>query len=72
MTIRHPEHGFTPTGTREDEFTWKPLRLLTFYRLILAGLLTTDTRTRLVVRDPAGSGDGLVGVGAVGEAGDKR
>jgi len=41
MTIRHPEHGFTPTGTREDEFTWKPLRLLTFYRLILAGLLTT-------------------------------
>ena len=36
--------------------------------LDLAGLLTADTGTRLVVRDPAGSGDGLVGVGAVGEA----
>ncbi|MGA7801450.1 MAG: two-component sensor histidine kinase, partial [Gammaproteobacteria bacterium] len=41
MTIRHPEHGFAPTSDRDDEFTWKPLRLLTFYRLILAGLLTT-------------------------------
>ena len=36
--------------------------------LDLAGLLTADTDTRLTVRDPAGSGDGLIGVGAVGEA----
>jgi hypothetical protein len=36
--------------------------------LDLAGLLTADTGTRLAVRDPAGSGDGLIGVGAVGEA----
>lgn len=36
--------------------------------LDLADLLTAGTDTRLVVRDPAGSGDGLVGVGAVGEA----
>lgn len=36
--------------------------------LDLANLLTTDTGMRLVVRDPAGSGDGLIAVGAVGEA----
>ena len=36
--------------------------------LDLADLLTTDTGMRLVVRDPAGSGDGLIAVGAVGEA----
>jgi len=36
--------------------------------LDLAGLMTTDSGMRLVVRDPAGSGDGLVAVGAVGEA----
>jgi hypothetical protein len=34
----------------------------------LAHLLADGPDTRLVVRDPAGSGDGLVGVGAVGEA----
>jgi hypothetical protein len=34
----------------------------------LAHLLTTDSGVRLRVRDPARSGDGLVGVGAIGEA----
>lgn len=34
----------------------------------LANLLTTDSGVRLRVRDPARSGDGLVGVGAIGEA----
>lgn len=34
----------------------------------LADLVTTDSGVRLVVREPAGSGDGLVGVGAVAEA----
>ena len=34
----------------------------------LAQLLTTDSGVRLRVRDPARSGDGLVGVGALGEA----
>ena len=34
----------------------------------LADLVTGDPGVRLVVRDPAGSGDGLVAVGAVGEA----
>jgi Ca-activated chloride channel homolog len=34
----------------------------------LAHLLTTDSGVRLRVRDPASSGDGLVGVGAIGEA----
>ena len=29
-----------PTPENRDVLTWKPLRLLTFYRLILAGLLT--------------------------------
>jgi hypothetical protein len=36
--------------------------------LDLAKLVTSASGVRLVVRDPAGSGDGLVGVGAVGEA----
>src|SRR4051794_35363863 len=36
--------------------------------LRLAHLLADGPETRLVVRDPAGSGDGLVGVGSVGEA----
>lgn len=36
--------------------------------LDLADLLTTDAGARLVVREPAGSGDGLVAVGAIGEA----
>jgi hypothetical protein len=36
--------------------------------LDLAELLTTVPQVRLVVRDPAGSGDGLLGVGGVGEA----
>ncbi|MGD8875270.1 MAG: ATP-binding protein [Gammaproteobacteria bacterium] len=30
-----------PDQQERDALTWKPLRLLTFYRLILAGLLTT-------------------------------
>ncbi len=30
-----------PDQKERDALTWKPLRLLTFYRLILAGLLTT-------------------------------
>jgi Bacterial extracellular solute-binding protein/von Willebrand factor type A domain len=34
----------------------------------LARLLTSDSGVHLAVRDPAGSGDGLVGAGAVGEA----
>jgi hypothetical protein len=34
----------------------------------LAGLVTSDSGVELVVRDPAGSGDGLVGVGSVAEA----
>jgi hypothetical protein len=34
----------------------------------LAGLATADTGVRLVVREPAGSGDGLVAAGALGEA----
>jgi hypothetical protein len=34
----------------------------------LADLLTADADARLVVRDPAGSGDGLVAIGAMGEA----
>jgi len=34
----------------------------------LAGLVATDSGVQMRVRDPAGSGDGLVGVGAVGEA----
>jgi len=34
----------------------------------LAGLVTPGSGVRLAVRDPAGSGDGLVAVGAVGEA----
>jgi hypothetical protein len=34
----------------------------------LADLVTNDSGISLVVRDPNGSGDGLVGVGAVGEA----
>lgn len=34
----------------------------------LAKLVTTDSGVKLAVRDPAGSGDGLVGVGDVGEA----
>ncbi len=34
----------------------------------LAKLATTDSGVKLAVRDPAGSGDGLVGVGDVGEA----
>ncbi|MCI0686127.1 MAG: VWA domain-containing protein [Sporichthyaceae bacterium] len=34
----------------------------------LADLATADPGIRLRVRDPAGSGDGLIGVGAVGEA----
>ena len=34
----------------------------------LAGLVTTGSDVRLAVRDPAGSGDGLVAAGAVGEA----
>lgn len=36
--------------------------------LDLAELLTDDAGVRLVVRDPAGSGDGMLGAGAVGEA----
>jgi von Willebrand factor type A domain/Bacterial extracellular solute-binding protein len=36
--------------------------------LDLADLLTADSGIRLVVRDPAGSGDGMLGAGAVGEA----
>lgn len=36
--------------------------------LDLAELLTADTGTQLMVRDPAGSGDGMLGAGAVGEA----
>jgi Bacterial extracellular solute-binding protein/von Willebrand factor type A domain len=35
---------------------------------VLAGLLTNGSGVRLAVRDPAGSGDGLVGAGAVAEA----
>jgi hypothetical protein len=34
----------------------------------LADLVTNDSGISLVVRDPNGSGDGLVGVGAIGEA----
>jgi hypothetical protein len=34
----------------------------------LAKLVTTDSGVKLAVRDPAGSGDGLIGVGDVGEA----
>jgi hypothetical protein len=34
----------------------------------LADLVTSDSGVRMVVRDPGGSGDGLVGVGAVAEA----
>ena len=34
----------------------------------LADLVTSDSGVNLVVRDPAGSGDGLIGVGSVGEA----
>ena len=34
----------------------------------LAKLVTTNSGVKLAVRDPAGSGDGLVGVGDVGEA----
>jgi hypothetical protein len=34
----------------------------------LAELVTSDTGVHLVVRDPAGSGDGLIGIGSVGEA----
>jgi hypothetical protein len=34
----------------------------------LADLVTSDAGVRMVVRDPAGSGDGLVAVGAVAEA----
>ena len=34
----------------------------------LAKLVTSDSGVKLAVRDPAGSGDGLVGVGDVGEA----
>jgi hypothetical protein len=34
----------------------------------LAGLLAPRTGVKLVVRDPGGSGDGLLGAGAVGEA----
>jgi hypothetical protein len=34
----------------------------------LAGLVTSRSGVRLAVRDPAGSGDGLVAAGAVGEA----
>ena len=34
----------------------------------LSGLLTRDSGVRLVVRDPAGSGDGMVAVGSLGEA----
>lgn len=36
--------------------------------LALERLLTSDSGVRLAVADPAGSGDGLVAVGAVGEA----
>jgi two-component system sensor histidine kinase PilS (NtrC family) len=36
----HYEDSFLDRQER-DALTWKPLRLLTFYRLILAGLLTT-------------------------------
>jgi hypothetical protein len=36
--------------------------------LALADLVTNDSGVSLVVRDPNGSGDGLVGVGAVGAA----
>jgi hypothetical protein len=34
----------------------------------LAGLVTSNTGVNLVVRDPDGSGDGLLGLGSVGEA----
>jgi Bacterial extracellular solute-binding protein/von Willebrand factor type A domain len=34
----------------------------------LADLVTSDSGVNLVVRDPAGSGDGLIGVGSVAEA----
>jgi hypothetical protein len=34
----------------------------------LADLVTSDSGVNLVVRDPAGSGDGLIGIGSVGEA----
>jgi Bacterial extracellular solute-binding protein/von Willebrand factor type A domain len=34
----------------------------------LADLVTSDSGVNLIVRDPAGSGDGLIGVGSVGEA----
>lgn len=38
MTAGYPE---SMAGQERDALTWKPLRLLTFYRLILAGLLST-------------------------------
>ncbi|HET6918465.1 MAG TPA: substrate-binding domain-containing protein [Jiangellaceae bacterium] len=34
----------------------------------LADLVTSNSGVNLVVRDPAGSGDGLIGIGSVGEA----
>jgi two-component system sensor histidine kinase PilS (NtrC family) len=39
MTASNQEHSLRPQEL--DALTWKPLRLLTFYRMILAGLLTT-------------------------------
>jgi hypothetical protein len=58
----------SPIFMVSDQATADKLRQAGGGWLDLADLLTTDTGARLVVRDPAGSGDGLVAVGAIGEA----
>ncbi|NOR41618.1 MAG: hypothetical protein GQ537_10460 [Gammaproteobacteria bacterium] len=47
-----------PDQASQDDLTWKPLRLLTFYRVILAGLLTVlffsiSDSTTLGIKNPA-------------------
>jgi hypothetical protein len=58
----------TPIYMVTDEATAGRLQSAGGGWLGLAKLATSDSGVKLAVRDPAGSGDGLVGVGDVGEA----
>jgi hypothetical protein len=58
----------TPIYMVTDRATADRLRAAGTSWLALANLLTGNSGVRLVVRDPAGSGDGMVGAGGVGEA----
>lgn len=58
----------TPIYMVTDAATADRLRAAGGSWLALANLLTTNSGVRLAVRDPAGSGDGMVGAGGVAEA----